>query len=90
MEVCVTLGQIGPAEARKLKAAGVTAYNCGGIIGMGANRRPTGCECWKRSATLIRLLKVCSFAQSRIAPFKTDNFLASKGPDHPKGVGCLS
>ena len=27
MEVCVTLGQIGPAEARKLKAAGVTAYN---------------------------------------------------------------
>jgi biotin synthase len=27
MEVCVTLGQIGDAEARKLKAAGVTAYN---------------------------------------------------------------
>ncbi len=27
MEVCVTLGQIGPAEARKLRAAGVTAYN---------------------------------------------------------------
>lgn len=27
MEVCVTLGQIGPAEARELKAAGVTAYN---------------------------------------------------------------
>src|SRR5438270_7196368 len=27
MEVCVTLGKIGPAEARKLKAAGVTAYN---------------------------------------------------------------
>jgi biotin synthase len=27
MEVCVTLGQIGPAEAQKLKAAGVTAYN---------------------------------------------------------------
>src|SRR5882724_2036997 len=27
MEVCVTLGVIGPAEARKLKAAGVTAYN---------------------------------------------------------------
>jgi biotin synthase len=27
MEVCVTLGQIGPSEARKLKAAGVTAYN---------------------------------------------------------------
>jgi biotin synthase len=27
MEVCVTLGQIGPNEARKLKAAGVTAYN---------------------------------------------------------------
>ncbi|HEV2839734.1 MAG TPA: biotin synthase BioB [Chthoniobacterales bacterium] len=27
MEVCVTLGQIGNAEARKLKAAGVTAYN---------------------------------------------------------------
>lgn len=27
MEVCVTLGQIGPAEARKLKSAGVTAYN---------------------------------------------------------------
>jgi biotin synthase len=27
MEVCVTLGQIGPAEARKLKTAGVTAYN---------------------------------------------------------------
>lgn len=27
MEVCVTLGGIGPAEARKLKAAGVTAYN---------------------------------------------------------------
>jgi biotin synthase len=27
MEVCVTLGEIGPSEARKLKAAGVTAYN---------------------------------------------------------------
>src|ERR1700730_6368397 len=27
MEVCVTLGQIGPTEARKLKAAGVAAYN---------------------------------------------------------------
>jgi biotin synthase len=27
MEVCVTLGEIGPIEARKLKAAGVTAYN---------------------------------------------------------------
>src|SRR6195256_50552 len=27
MEVCVTLGQIGPAEAHKLRAAGVTAYN---------------------------------------------------------------
>jgi biotin synthase len=27
MEVCVILGEIGPAEARKLKAAGVTAYN---------------------------------------------------------------
>jgi len=27
MEVCVTLGQIGPSEARKLKEAGVTAYN---------------------------------------------------------------
>jgi len=27
MEVCVTLGEIGPQEARKLKAAGVTAYN---------------------------------------------------------------
>jgi biotin synthase len=27
MEVCVTLGQIGTVEARKLKAAGVTAYN---------------------------------------------------------------
>ena len=27
MEVCVSLGEIGPAEARKLKAAGVTAYN---------------------------------------------------------------
>jgi biotin synthase len=27
MEVCVTLGEIGRAEARKLKAAGVTAYN---------------------------------------------------------------
>jgi biotin synthase len=27
MEVCVTLGEIGPAEAGKLKAAGVTAYN---------------------------------------------------------------
>jgi biotin synthase len=27
MEVCVTLGEIGPGEARKLKAAGVTAYN---------------------------------------------------------------
>ncbi len=27
MEVCVTLGQIGAVEARKLRAAGVTAYN---------------------------------------------------------------
>ena len=27
MEVCVTLGQIGPSEARQLKKAGVTAYN---------------------------------------------------------------
>jgi len=27
MEVCVTLGEIGPLEARKLKAAGATAYN---------------------------------------------------------------
>ena len=27
MEVCVTLGQLTPVEARKLKAAGVTAYN---------------------------------------------------------------
>jgi len=27
MEVCVTLGEIGPLEASKLKAAGVTAYN---------------------------------------------------------------
>lgn len=27
MEVCVTLGQIGDTEARKLKEAGVTAYN---------------------------------------------------------------
>jgi biotin synthase len=27
MEICVTLGQIGDAEACKLKAAGVTAYN---------------------------------------------------------------
>lgn len=27
MEVCVTLGQIGSVEARKLKEAGVTAYN---------------------------------------------------------------
>src|SRR6266403_655752 len=27
MELCVTLGEIGPVEARKLKAAGVTAYN---------------------------------------------------------------
>ena len=27
MEVCVTLGQIGPTEARKLRDAGVTAYN---------------------------------------------------------------
>jgi len=27
MEVCVTLGEIGPLEARKLKAAGVSAYN---------------------------------------------------------------
>jgi biotin synthase len=27
MEVCVTLGEVGPAEARKLRAAGVTAYN---------------------------------------------------------------
>jgi len=27
MEVCVTLGEIGLVEARKLKAAGVTAHN---------------------------------------------------------------
>jgi biotin synthase len=27
MEVCVTLGEIGPVEARKLKTVGVTAYN---------------------------------------------------------------
>jgi biotin synthase len=27
MEVCVTLGEIGPVEARKLKSAGVTTYN---------------------------------------------------------------
>ncbi len=27
MEVCVTLGELGPEEARSLKAAGVTAYN---------------------------------------------------------------
>jgi biotin synthase len=27
MDVCVTLGEIGSVEARKLKAAGVTAYN---------------------------------------------------------------
>jgi biotin synthase len=27
MEVCVTLGQLSPVEARKLKEAGVTAYN---------------------------------------------------------------
>ena len=27
MEVCVTLGQIGPVEAHKLREAGVTAYN---------------------------------------------------------------
>jgi biotin synthase len=27
MEVCVTLGEIGPVEARKLRKAGVTAYN---------------------------------------------------------------
>jgi biotin synthase len=27
MEICVTLGQIGPMEARKLRSAGVTAYN---------------------------------------------------------------
>lgn len=27
MEVCVTLGELGPVEARKLKEAGVTAYN---------------------------------------------------------------
>jgi biotin synthase len=27
MEVCVTLGEIGPLEARTLKAAGATAYN---------------------------------------------------------------
>ncbi len=27
MEVCVTLGQLGPKEARQLKEAGVTAYN---------------------------------------------------------------
>lgn len=27
MEVCVTLGQLGPVEAQKLKEAGVTAYN---------------------------------------------------------------
>src|SRR5437899_3362159 len=27
MEVCVTLGEIGPVDTRKLKSAGVTAYN---------------------------------------------------------------
>jgi biotin synthase len=27
MEVCVTLGELGPAEARRLREAGVTAYN---------------------------------------------------------------
>jgi biotin synthase len=27
MEVCVTLGELGPEEARQLRAAGVTAYN---------------------------------------------------------------
>ena len=27
MEVCVTLGELGPDEAKKLRAAGVTAYN---------------------------------------------------------------
>jgi len=27
MEVCVTLGEVGPEEARQLKTAGVTAYN---------------------------------------------------------------
>ena len=27
MEVCVTLGQLGLSEAKKLKEAGVTAYN---------------------------------------------------------------
>lgn len=27
MEVCVTLGELGPEEAKRLKAAGVTAYN---------------------------------------------------------------
>ena len=27
MEVCTTLGELGPEEARQLKAAGVTAYN---------------------------------------------------------------
>lgn len=27
MEVCVTLGELGPSEAQKLKEAGVTAYN---------------------------------------------------------------
>ena len=27
MEVCVTLGELGPNEAVRLKAAGVTAYN---------------------------------------------------------------
>ena len=27
MEVCTTLGELGPDEARQLKEAGVTAYN---------------------------------------------------------------
>ena len=95
MEVCVTLGEIGSSEAKKLRDAGVTAYNhnidtspeffseivsthtfqnrldtiaavqqsgmsvCCAVSLAWANRRPTGCECWKSSAALIRLLKVC-------------------------------
>ena len=96
MELCVTLGEIGPLEARKLKAAGVTAYNhnintspefyreivsthtrfriaslqllrcsraeCRFVAAASsgwANRRLTDCECWRCSATLIRLRTVC-------------------------------
>ncbi len=99
MEVCVTLGEIGPLEAKKLRdAAGtpellltiitsilprnftrrLSAHTHSRIgstqlplcsraecrfvvaaLSVWANRRPTGCECWKSSAALIRLLKVC-------------------------------